>query len=91
MKRAIRYCAYVVVTVVVGDVLARQVANLIYTGPGSMEAFRHGLIWLGVLKPDSTYDLDGVLLLVVLAASIATVGFAVWLFETLVRRPTSDR
>jgi len=91
MRRAIRYCAYVVVTVVMGDLLARQVADLIYTGPGFVEALRHGLIWIGLLKLDSTYDLDGILLLAILVASLVTVGIAVWVFETVIRRHTVHR
>jgi hypothetical protein len=40
---------------------------------------------VGVLKPDSQYDIDGALLLVILVASIAVVGLVVWLVNIAAR------
>ncbi|PCE27524.1 hypothetical protein BWP39_03200 [Paraburkholderia acidicola] len=74
-----------VVTVVLGDLLARQIVNLI-DGPGLLNAITNILVRIGARQPDSTYDLDGVVLLVILLLSIVLVGVVVWAINSYLRR-----
>lgn len=86
-----RYIANLAITLVLGDLLARQVAAMVYAEPGTIESIRRLLMNGGVLKPDSQYDISGMLLLVILVASIAVVGVAVWLLNVGVRRYRQTR
>lgn len=82
MMRFIRYAINVVVAVVLGDLLARQVAAMVYASPETIKSIKLVLISVGVLKKDSLYDIDGALLLVILVLSIAVVGLIVWAINT---------
>lgn len=76
--RIVRYIANVALTLLLGDLLARQVAAMVYARPETTASIRRILMNVGVLKPDSLYDINGALLLVILALSIAIVGLLVW-------------
>ncbi|RAS37805.1 hypothetical protein [Paraburkholderia bryophila] len=86
-----RYIANLAITLLLGDLLARQLAATVYAKPGTIESIRRLLMNSGVLKPDSQYDINGMLLLVILVASIAVVGVAVWLLNIGVRRYRQTR
>ncbi|MEX3764846.1 hypothetical protein [Paraburkholderia phenoliruptrix] len=81
-----RYIANVVVTLLLGDLLARQVATAVYARPDVVQSIRRLLTAVGALKPDSSYDIDGPLLIAILAVSIAIVGVAVWAINIGARR-----
>lgn len=76
--KIVRYIANVAVTLLLGDLLARQVAAMVYARPETTESMRRILVSVGVLKHDSLYDINGALLLLILVLSIAVVGLAVW-------------
>ncbi|AXF18793.1 hypothetical protein [Paraburkholderia caledonica] len=84
--RIARYIANVAATLVLGDLLARQVATALYASPDAVESIRRFLMSVGALKPDSSYDIDGPLLIAILAMSIAIVGLAVWAINIGARR-----
>ncbi|WP_027803323.1 hypothetical protein [Paraburkholderia dilworthii] len=65
-----RYIANVAATLVLGDLLARQVATAVYASPDAVQSIRRLLMSVGVLKPDSSYDIDGPLLIAILAVSV---------------------
>ncbi|CAB3740325.1 hypothetical protein [Paraburkholderia rhynchosiae] len=81
-----RNIANVAATLVLGDLLARQVATAVYASPDAVQSIRRLLMSVGVLKPDSSYDIDGPLLIAILVVSVAIVGVAVWAINIGARR-----
>jgi hypothetical protein len=81
-----RNIANVAATLVLGDLLARQVATAVYARPDAVQSIRRLLTSVGALTPDSSYDIDGPLLIAILVVSVAIVGVAVWAINVGARR-----
>lgn len=82
--KILRYVINVALAVVLGDLLARAVAAVVYARPETVQSIQRFLVSLHLLKPDSQYDINGALLLVILVLSIAVVGLIVWALNVAV-------
>jgi hypothetical protein len=91
MKKFARYALNIVATVVLGDLLARYVANLPVEWPwltGSIAYVLHALNLVQYDNPDDMFDLAG---LVILFACLIIAGAAVWLLNIAARHYRQNR
>lgn len=79
MKRLARVAVYVVVTVVLGDLLARYIAGLPYEMTPLTDAIQSVLRALGLRQLDNVDDMETLTLIFILLASIASTAVVIWL------------